>query len=183
MTKPHSGKPPSSAPPSSKFGRLPSIAEARKQARQGRKSPSSRPGSGGARRGRGPLRFFFLWLRRLLLILLAVLLFFGFKWYLELPPARSLETLGLGQSTTVYARDGSKIGTLGGTLPDGTKLHYPLGSLGEVSPFLAAAVVTNEDRRFYQHHGVDPLGLARSLFKAVTGNRLEGGSTLTNQVM
>ena len=124
-----------------------------------------------------------MWLRRLLLILLAVLLFFGFKWYLELPPARSLETLGLGQSTTVYARDGSKIGTLGGTLPDGTKLHYPLGSLGEVSPFLAAAVVTNEDRRFYQHHGVDPLGLARSLFKAVTGNRLEGGSTLTNQVM
>jgi penicillin-binding protein 1A len=183
VTKPHSGKNPSSAPPSSKYGRPLSIAEARKQARQGRKFPSSRPNSGGSRGKLGPLKLFFLWLRRLSLILLAVLLFFGFKWYLELPPASSLETLGLGQSTTVYARDGSKVGTLGGTLPDGTKLHYPLSSLGEVSPLLAAAVVTNEDRRFYQHHGVDPLGLARSLFKAVTGDRLEGGSTLTNQVM
>jgi len=111
------------------------------------------------------------------------MLFFGFKWYLELPPASSLETLGLGQSTKVYARDGTLMGNLGGTLPDGTKLYYPLASLEEVSPYLPMAVVTSEDRRFYQHHGVDPLGLARSLFKAISGDRLEGGSTLTNQVM
>jgi len=111
------------------------------------------------------------------------MLFFGFKWYLELPPASSLETLGLEQSTKVYARDGTLMGNLGGTLPDGTKLYYPLASLEEVSPYLPMAVVTSEDRRFYQHHGVDPLGLARSLFKAISGDRLEGGSTLTNQVM
>jgi len=181
VTKPHGGKPLSSAPPSSRLGRPLSIAEAQKQGRAG---PSRRPRPGKpTKRKRGPLGIFFVWLRRLLLILLAVMLFFGFKWYLELPPASSLETLGLGQSTKVYARDGTLLGNLGGTLPDGTKLYYPLASLEEVSPFLPLAVVTSEDRRFYQHHGVDPLGLARSLFKAVSGDRLEGGSTLTNQVM
>ena len=184
MTKPHSGKPSSSAPPSSRLGRPLSIAEAQQQGRSRASSrpTSSKPGKP-TQKKRGPLGIFFVWLRRLLLILLAVMLFFSFKWYLELPPASSLETLGLGQSTKVYARDGTLMGNLGGTLPDGTKLYYPLASLEEVSPFLPLAVVTSEDRRFYQHHGVDPLGLARSLFKAVTGDRLEGGSTLTNQVM
>lgn len=56
-------------------------------------------------------------------------------------------------------------------------------SLDEMSPFLPEAVIAIEDRRFYSHFGVDPLGLARALINNVTkGNATQGGSTITQQL-
>ena len=55
--------------------------------------------------------------------------------------------------------------------------------LGQVSPFLRKAVVAVEDRRFYLHPGVDPVGLARALWTDVRrGGAAQGGSTLTQQL-
>ncbi len=49
--------------------------------------------------------------------------------------------------------------------------------------YLPQAFVSIEDRRFYQHYGIDPLGIARAVFRNLTGGRLsEGGSTLTQQL-
>ena len=56
-------------------------------------------------------------------------------------------------------------------------------SLDQISPTLRDAVIAIEDRRFYHHIGIDPIGLARATWRDVTGSsRLEGGSTLTQQL-
>ncbi|THV17460.1 transglycosylase domain-containing protein [Rhizobium rhizophilum] len=55
--------------------------------------------------------------------------------------------------------------------------------LEEMSPFIPQAVMAIEDRRFYSHFGVDPLGLARAIVTNVTNGRaVQGGSTLTQQL-
>jgi penicillin-binding protein 1A len=56
-------------------------------------------------------------------------------------------------------------------------------ALSEISPDLQHAVVAVEDRRFYYHPGVDPIGIARALARDLrSGDRAEGGSTLTQQL-
>ena len=55
--------------------------------------------------------------------------------------------------------------------------------LSDLPPFLPAAAVAVEDRRFWSHWGIDVLGVARAAFVNVTAGRLvQGGSTITQQV-
>ncbi|MDK1377472.1 MULTISPECIES: transglycosylase domain-containing protein [unclassified Sinorhizobium] len=56
-------------------------------------------------------------------------------------------------------------------------------SLENMSPYIPQAVIAIEDRRFYSHFGVDPLGLARAMLtNLTTGRMVQGGSTLTQQL-
>jgi 1A family penicillin-binding protein len=56
-------------------------------------------------------------------------------------------------------------------------------SLDEISADLQRAVVAVEDRRFYHHPGIDPIGLGRAVVRDIRGGgRKEGGSTLTQQL-
>jgi 1A family penicillin-binding protein len=56
-------------------------------------------------------------------------------------------------------------------------------ALNDISPYLQHAVVAVEDRRFYYHPGIDPIGLGRALVRDVRSRgRVEGGSTLTQQL-
>jgi penicillin-binding protein 1A len=56
-------------------------------------------------------------------------------------------------------------------------------SLDEIAPDLQHAVVAVEDRRFYHHPGLDPIGIARAVVRDIRhGGRVEGGSTLTQQL-
>ena len=56
-------------------------------------------------------------------------------------------------------------------------------SLDEIAVDLQHAVVAVEDRRFYYHPGIDPIGLGRAVVRDVRGGaRMEGGSTLTQQL-
>jgi penicillin-binding protein 1A len=55
-------------------------------------------------------------------------------------------------------------------------------SLDQISRDLQNAVIAVEDHRFYSHFGIDPVGLGRALYRDVRGGRLEGGSTLTQQL-
>jgi 1A family penicillin-binding protein len=56
-------------------------------------------------------------------------------------------------------------------------------SLPQIAPDLQHAVVAVEDRRFYYHPGIDPIGLGRAVVRDLReGGRLEGGSTLTQQL-
>jgi penicillin-binding protein 1B len=48
---------------------------------------------------------------------------------------------------------------------------------------LIDALITVEDRKYFSHWGIDPRGIARALYKTVTGQRIEGGSTLTQQLV
>jgi membrane peptidoglycan carboxypeptidase len=56
-------------------------------------------------------------------------------------------------------------------------------ALDEIAPDLQHAVVAIEDRRFYYHPGIDPIGLGRAVVRDIRqGGRVEGGSTLTQQL-
>ncbi|MCK6187327.1 peptidoglycan glycosyltransferase PbpC [Pseudomonas sp. EYE_354] len=60
--------------------------------------------------------------------------------------------------------------------------RYPVHT-SEVSPYYLDALLTYEDRWFYQHPGVNPLALARASWQNLTGARVvSGGSTLSMQV-
>ena len=55
--------------------------------------------------------------------------------------------------------------------------------LDEISPWLVDAVVATEDRRFCDHFGVDPVGLARAVLDNLrAGAVVAGGSTITQQL-
>ena len=55
--------------------------------------------------------------------------------------------------------------------------------LAQIAPDLQHAVVAIEDRRFYYHPGIDPIGVTRALVRDVRSQgRVEGGSTLTQQL-
>ncbi len=56
-------------------------------------------------------------------------------------------------------------------------------TLDDIAPDLQHAVIAVEDHRFYRHFGIDPIGLGRAVWRDVRGaDRLEGGSTLTQQL-
>ncbi|GAA0870039.1 penicillin-binding protein 1A [Brevundimonas basaltis] len=96
-----------------------------------------------------------------------------------LPDASELADYRPATATRVYAGDG----TLIGEFSDERRIYVSYEQIPEpvVQAFLAA-----EDRNFFSHGGVDVSGLGRAMFKnifnAATGRRLEGGSTITQQV-
>ena len=57
-------------------------------------------------------------------------------------------------------------------------------SLAEVPPLLVHAIITTEDQRFFAHHGIDASGVLRALLVNLRHGRIvQGGSTLTQQLM
>ncbi|HUY76516.1 MAG TPA: transglycosylase domain-containing protein [Ktedonobacterales bacterium] len=61
--------------------------------------------------------------------------------------------------------------------------HAPYTPLAQVSPLVSKALVAIEDERFYQHHGIDTIGLLRAAWDDLrAGHIVEGGSTLTAQL-
>jgi len=55
--------------------------------------------------------------------------------------------------------------------------------LNEVPAQLIDALVAIEDRKFFEHHGIDPRGLARAFVSTASGRGVQGGSTLTQQLV
>ena len=71
---------------------------------------------------------------------------------------------------------------IGGIYP-GHNEDRELVRLNQVPKLLTAGLIATEDRKFYTHWGIDPRGIARALYKTVTGQRIEGGSTITQQLV
>ena len=83
---------------------------------------------------------------------------------------------GLDLAVTFLDRNGGEIGHRG-------ILHDDRPGLDELPPHLITAVLATEDRRFFRHHGIDPVGLARALVaNAQADSVVQGGSTLTQQL-
>lgn len=113
-----------------------------------------------------------------LLVLTVILCFSGYLFYLAKTADVSELKAGLSQMTTIYDKDGDKAGTL----------YSQKGSyvnIKDISENVQKAVVSTEDRRFYEHRGFDPIGIARAAVRMVlNGGSTEGGggSTLTQQL-
>jgi penicillin-binding protein 1A len=80
-------------------------------------------------------------------------------------------------TTFVYDAEGNKLAELYG---DENRVEVPLD---EVSDVMKAAVLAAEDRNFYEHRGIDPIGLSRALLNDLRGRSLQGGSTITQQLV
>ncbi|HEX4747743.1 MAG TPA: PBP1A family penicillin-binding protein [Gaiellaceae bacterium] len=90
----------------------------------------------------------------------------------------SLRSVDIGANTFVYAADGSLLGSI-----PAERNREPVRA-GDMSLWIRKATVAIEDRRFFEHDGVDVEGIARA---AVTnlreGEIVEGGSTITQQLV
>jgi penicillin-binding protein 1A len=94
----------------------------------------------------------------------------------QLPPIDQLAVPKRPPNIAILADDGSLLANRGDT--GGAAVH-----LSELPPYLPKAFVAIEDRRFYQHFGIDPIGIGRAVIRDVTGRGgMEGGSTLTQQL-
>jgi penicillin-binding protein 1A len=94
----------------------------------------------------------------------------------QLPPIDQLAVPKRPPNIAILSDDGSLIANRGDT-------GGPAVRLIDLPPYLPKAFVAIEDRRFYEHHGVDPVGMSRALLRDVAGGGgLEGGSTLTQQL-
>ncbi len=123
------------------------------------------------------------WLRRILkwsvllsvwgaLALAAMVLWFA----RDLPRPESALDAVRRPSLTLQDRSGQIFATFGDVVGDSLRLP-------DMPKELPAALVAVEDRRFWHHPGIDPIGLARAAFvNLINGRVVQGGSTLTQQV-
>ncbi|MEX0649578.1 MAG: transglycosylase domain-containing protein [Candidatus Andersenbacteria bacterium] len=99
-------------------------------------------------------------------------------WSRDLPDPQQIQETGIGESTKIYDSTG-------------THLLYEIGearrtytSIGEISPLITQATLAAEDDQFYAHHGLDFGGILRGvILKPLSGRRVQGGSTITQQLI
>jgi penicillin-binding protein 1A len=98
-------------------------------------------------------------------------------WFaLTLPPINDLKTAERRPSVTLLGADGGLIATYGDLFGDALRLK-------DMPAYLPQAVIATEDRRFYRHNGLDPIGLARAVYVNLrAGHVVQGGSTITQQL-
>ncbi|MBI2791556.1 MAG: penicillin-binding protein 1A [Gammaproteobacteria bacterium] len=94
----------------------------------------------------------------------------------QLPTVNVLEEIQLQVPLKIYTADGKLIGEYG------EKRRTPI-AIKDVPETLKNAILATEDRRFYDHNGVDLRGMARAtLHLVVSGTKAQGASTITMQV-
>ena len=94
----------------------------------------------------------------------------------DLPDVGRLETVERRPSVMVFGRDGTVVATYG-------ELFAEPVTLAETPPTLIQAIVATEDRRFFTHGGIDPIGMFRALASNLrAGGIRQGGSTITQQL-
>lgn len=147
---------------------------------------SRRKAADQARRARGagaPPSRVKLWFKRLALGGLAIgllgALFLGLAVLFaarSLPSYTELKATQNAQTIVVRARDGTEILELGPSF--GKWIPHE-----DIPQVMKDAMISVEDRRFYSHFGIDPLGLVRAVYEAVSGDeRISATSTITQQL-
>ena len=119
---------------------------------------------------------------------LATIIFFGviffslltvglFAWYAKDLPRPDKITRTSGFSTIIYDRSGEVLYDVYG---DQNRVSIELSEIPEAVRWATIAV---EDKDFYKHQGFDLRGMGRAIFNIVFHHRLQGGSTLTQQLV
>ena len=99
-----------------------------------------------------------------------------FVYNSDLPQVEQLEDYRPSLITEVYGDDGQVIGSF--ALERRIQVNWE-----QIPPFLKDAIISVEDKNFYEHWGIDFYGIARAGVKNLMAGRVvEGGSTLTQQL-
>ena len=115
-----------------------------------------------------------------------------FHYPYRVMPARAVRVIVSGQTVREIRdlRDKQTIGTIDLEPQLVSEFFSPerakrrLVRLSEVPPHLVQALIAVEDRRFYDHHGVDWIGILRALYRNLRAREVtEGGSTITQQLV
>ncbi|GGA88597.1 penicillin-binding protein [Brucella endophytica] len=145
-----------------------------------RKAPSKRSRG---KSGRGERRGFFGLVRRMVywslvmglwggIALAGVVVYFAAK----MPPTTAWAIPDRPPNVKIVDVNGNLIANRGTTGGEAVGLH-------DMSPYIPQAVIAIEDRRFYSHFGIDPIGLARAIVtNIISGRTVQGGSTITQQL-
>ena len=104
-------------------------------------------------------------------IFLLFILMLNFGWIGDMPDLDDIENPTASLASQVYAQDGTPMGKY--YLEDRISVKYR-----DISPYLLQALVATEDKRFYDHYGIDGEGLMRAV--AFLGSQ-GGASTITMQ--
>jgi penicillin-binding protein 1A len=135
--------------------------------------PSSQPDKPFWRRALGKLIVWGTALALLSAIFLVTAVAFTMR---ELPDYNALKSSQNGQMIVVRARDGTELVSLGPSY--GKWLAYE-----QIPQIMKDAMVSVEDRRYRDHYGIDPIGIARSLLvRYEAGHWKQGASTITQQL-
>ena len=107
-----------------------------------------------------------------LVILAGVLAYYAY----DLPDVGKIAETTRRPNVTLVAADGSRIAAFG-------DLYGEAVTVRGLPPHLPRAVLAVEDRRFYEHPGLDALGLIRALYVNLRAGRVvQGGSTISQQL-
>lgn len=122
-------------------------------------------------------------IQKLLIFLFSTVMFFTiisflvFAWYARDLPSPGKLSQANKSSTAFYDRDGKILFEL---YKD--KNRVPV-TLPEVSDYTKKATISIEDKNFYRHKGISQIGIMRALFNIAFRRRIEGGSTITQQLI
>ena len=120
-------------------------------------------------------RFFYL---SIILFLIGIGIIVSVYYHVkaDLPDVASIQHIQLQVPMKVYSADGELISQFG------EKRRIPL-TIDQVPKQLIEAFIATEDSRYYQHPGIDPIGIARAAMVYITtGHAKQGASTITQQV-
>ncbi|EDT8235161.1 peptidoglycan glycosyltransferase/peptidoglycan DD-transpeptidase MrcA, partial [Salmonella enterica subsp. enterica serovar Enteritidis] len=129
--------------------------------------------------GKSPVKFVkYLLVLAVCCILLGAGSIYGLYRYIEpqLPDVATLKDVRLQIPMQVYSADGELIAQYG------EKRRIPV-TLDQIPPEMINAFIATEDSRFYEHHGIDPVGIFRAASVALfSGHASQGASTITQQL-
>ncbi len=141
----------------------------------GRDRPDGRaPDASGAVTAPSPWKRRWPWIRRGLWLFLALFMVAVAWLAFTAPLSKSLEPIAPPRMT-LLSREGRPIARAG------AEVAAPV-EVKKLPPHVAEAFLAIEDRRFYRHWGVDPIGIGRALWSNLTNGTSQGGSTITQQL-
>jgi penicillin-binding protein 1C len=111
------------------------------------------------------------------IIFFGILSVVGFYLFWGIPLPTKLSSANLSVSTKIFDRNEKLIYEI---FTD--KRRTPI-KLGDLPPYVAKATISIEDKDFYKHQGLSYTGIARALFNTVFKRELQGGSTITQQLV
>jgi 1A family penicillin-binding protein len=118
------------------------------------------------------LRYGF-WLLPISMVLILYLVIFK-----DLPSPNRLARYDIPLATKIFDRNGKLIFDI---FADQNRTAVPLA---DIPKYLQEATISIEDKDFYKHQGIDPVGgILRAAAATITGRKLQGGSTITQQLV